>query len=293
MTAEASNTRPVYVDNHADSRMWEHFSPRPGDIAVVTPPKSGTTWTQAVVALLLSGDPQVNVDPSTNAPWIDASKDSIDEVMAGLEARSGRRHVKTHTPFDGFAFSPEMTYLCVYRHPIDVYFSWRKHERNMKFDIDGLPFNEDPRAGFREFLETAYRGTSGAALPMVLKHYKCSLALADKPNVLMLHYADMTRDLAGVMARVAKQLGIVHPPEVMASLVEAASFDNMKANAGRFVPGANRDVWRQDADFFHSATSNKWEGRLEADDLAAYDVLMREALTPDERKWLEWGSGRA
>ena len=127
-----------YIDSHADSRVWKHFRPRAGDIVVATPPKSGTTWMQAIVALLLSGDPTINVNPSHNAPWIDAASD-VDEVMARIEAQNGRRHFKTHTPFDGIPAWPGLKYICVYRHPLDVFFSWRKHERNMTFEFEDLP----------------------------------------------------------------------------------------------------------------------------------------------------------
>ena len=85
-----------YVDVLADSRLWKHFRPRADDIIIVTPPKSGTTWTQAIVALLLSGDPGFNASPSINSPWIDAAGDDIDEVFGQLEAQTQRRYIKTH-----------------------------------------------------------------------------------------------------------------------------------------------------------------------------------------------------
>lgn len=277
-----------YIDSHADSRVWKHFRPRAGDIVVATPPKSGTTWMQAIVALLLSGDPTINVNPSHNAPWIDAASD-VDEVMARIEAQTGRRHFKTHTPFDGIPVWPGLKYICVYRHPLDVFFSWRKHERNMTFEFEDLPVIEDPQENFRDYLDSAYRGSSGARLGVLVHHYRCAVQRDGLPNLLTLHYADMTRDLAGAMDSVANFLGITHPPEVMASLVRAATFDNMKANADRFVPAAGRDVWHTESAFFDSASSNKWEGKLSADDLAAYGARISQLLTPKERAWLEWG----
>lgn len=279
-----------YLDSLADSRRWKRFCPRADDIVVSTPAKSGTTWVQAIVALLLSGDPEVNADPSTNAPWIDSSGREIDEVLGQLEAQTKRRQVKTHTPFDGIPFWPGLTYICVYRHPVDVFFSWRKHQRNMTFEIEDLRFIEDLHEGFRDYVNSSYEGTAGIALPGLLHHYKCALTHRNRTNVLLLHYADMARDLAGSMARVAEHLGITHPPDVMEALVEAATFDQMKANAHRFAPAAGKGLWHRDEAFFDSASSNKWVGRLSEADLSVYEERISGALPPAERAWLEWGS---
>jgi aryl sulfotransferase len=79
----------------------------------------------------------------------------------------------------------------------------------------------------------------------------------------------------------------------MAALVDAATFDSMKSNAARFTPSAGQAFWQNDAAFFDSATSNKWEGKLTEADLAAYDARMVDLLTAEERRWLEWGSAAA
>jgi aryl sulfotransferase len=38
-----------------DTSRWQNFKPRPDDIFICTPPKCGTTWTQAIVAMLVFG----------------------------------------------------------------------------------------------------------------------------------------------------------------------------------------------------------------------------------------------
>ena len=66
--------------------------------------------------------------------------------------------------------------------------------------------------------------------------------------------------------------------------------DLCDAGTVKRLVAAGREVWSDEAKFFDSATSNKWEGVLSSDDLAAYDRVMSERLLPEARGWLEWGS---
>ena len=281
--------RRDYVEELTDSRRWQAFRPRAGDIVVNTPPKAGTTWTQAIVAMLIAGDVGVDAKAAMKSPWIEITTRDLAEVMARLDAQDHRRQVKTHTPFDGIPVWRELSYITVYRHPIDVHFSYVRHARNMVMDHAPELFPDDPSACFRLFL--GHERIVPPGLTAVVGHYRETLAREPAENMLRLHYADMRRDLAGTVARIAAHLGIEHPPDVMAAIVEAARFDSMRANADRFTPSAGQGFWRNDAGFFDSATSNKWEGVLSEADLAAYDARISEMLSPAERAWLEWGDG--
>ncbi|MFT7594653.1 MAG: aryl sulfotransferase [Paracoccaceae bacterium] len=280
--------RRAYGEAITDSTRWDAYAPRVGDIVVSTPAKSGTTWTQSILALLISGDPLVDAQTSMKSPWIDINIRDVAEVMARLEAQDHRRQVKTHTPFDGIPIWDELRYVTVYRHPIDAHFSYRKHAANMTLDLGKELYPEDPSESFRIFLQGTHY--EGASLWAIVEHFRSTLDLEPRENLIRLHYANMLTDLAGAFDKIATHVGISHPPEVMETLIKAASFDSMKANAHRFAPSAGQKFWRKDDGFFDSATSNKWEGQLTADDLAAYDARMSELLTPDQRAWLEWGS---
>ena len=135
----------AYKGHASDSTRWDHFQPRAGDIVVNTPPKSGTTWTQGILAMLIAADPMVDAQTSMKSPWIDIDIRPIKEVVARLAAQDHRRQVKSHTPFDGLPYWNELRYITVYRHPIDVHFSFRKHIRNMKLDVYDALYPEDPR----------------------------------------------------------------------------------------------------------------------------------------------------
>lgn len=286
MTANPEPARRTYTDAITDSTRWAAFVARAGDIVVSTPPKSGTTWMQGILAMLIAGDPEVDAQTSMRSPWIDINIRDLGEVMARLEAQAHRRQVKTHTPFDGIPYWSEVRYVTVYRHPIDVHFSYRKHLANMARDMGQAALPDNPSESFRDFLnETVdHRG-----LKPLLDHYRCTLARAPCENLIRLHYSDMLRDLPGAVAKVAEHVGTSVSPDVMPAIAQAATFDNMKANAARFTPSAGQGFWKADAGFFDSATSRKWEGVLSDDDLAAYDAMMDAALPAGERAWLEWG----
>lgn len=290
--------RPLYLGPLTDNRRWEHVRIRPDDVFVVTPPKCGTTWMQTIVALLLSGDPQVETELSVKMPWVDIRLREIAEVAARLEAMTHRRSMKSHTPMDGLPLDAQPQYLCVFRHPLDAHLSFRRHIANMPLSFYAMWFpDDDPdNVAFRRFLDGGPEGFDMDAAPLahILRHYQAARALAERPNVTLFHYADMTADLAGTVRQVAALLDIAHPPEVMDALIEAATFENMKQDAARFAPAGGTGFFKSDTAFFHSGTSGQWRGVLSEADLAAYDRVMDAHLSPQDRAWLEYGSrGRA
>ncbi len=282
-----------YIGVVADNRRWDKLAPRPGDVFVCTPPKSGTTWMQAMVALLLSGDPDVAPNPSVTMPWIDHRFRDVDEVMSRLAAQPHRRSMKTHTPLDGIPIRDSAIYLVVHRHPLDVHFSMRRHVANQAKAPLAWYYPDDPDLCYQRFLDGADEGADydSACLAAILRHYRTALDLSARPNVHRFHYADMRRDPAGTLKRLAGILETDHPPALMAELLRASSFESMRDNAGRFVPGSGTGSWKSEAGFFDSGTARKWEGRLSADQYAAYDAAIGAALSPDERAWLEEGAG--
>lgn len=285
--------RKLYLGPLTDNRRWDMVNIRPDDVVVVTPPKCGTTWMQTIVALLLSGDPEVEPELATKMPWVDIRFREMSEVAERLDAMTHRRSMKSHTPLDGLPQHDQAQFICVFRHPLDAHLSYRRHLANLPMTFFAHWFPEEDADGvtFRRFLDGGAEGYDGDAMPLahIIKHYTAAMARADAANVSLFHYADMTRDLPGTFDRVAAVLGIHHPPEVMADLVQAATFDNMRAQAARFAPGGGTGFMKSDRAFFDSGTSGKWVGLLSDAEVSAYDVAMDTYLTPKERAWLEFG----
>ncbi|MEL6681916.1 MAG: sulfotransferase domain-containing protein [Pseudomonadota bacterium] len=286
--------RKLYLGPLTDNRRWDQIQIRPDDVIVVTPPKSGTTWMQTIIALLLSGDPDVEPDLSEQMPWVDIRFRPIEDLAARLGAMTGRRCLKSHTPLDGLPIKDQAHYLCVFRHPLDVHFSFRHHNRNLSMTFFDHWFPEDDTTGiaFGHFLAGGPEGFDADAAPLahILRHYQTAKALSGRPNVSLFHYADMKRDLPGTFARIADLLGVSHPALVMERLVQSATFDHMKTHADRYVPFSNTASFGVQSDFFHAGTNGQWQGRLTDEETAAYDAMMDAQLSPKDRAWLETGS---
>ncbi|MEL7093011.1 MAG: sulfotransferase domain-containing protein [Pseudomonadota bacterium] len=287
--------RQLYLGPLTDNRRWDHVTVRHDDVIVATPPKCGTTWMQTIVALLLSGDPEVETELSVKMPWVDIRFREITEVAARLEAMTARRCLKSHTPMDGLPVGDAGQYLCVFRHPLDAHFSYRNHLRNTPLRAFDMWYPEEDPDGvtFRRFLDGGAEGFDGDAMPLahILRHYQAARAAEVRGNVSLFHYADMLRDLAGTFERVAGLLGVSHAPGVMDALVAAATFDHMRAHPDRYCPAGGQGFFRSDAAFFNRGGTGQWQGQLSDAELAAYDATMDAHLTPGDRAWLEHGSG--
>jgi len=270
------------------SDRWLHYIPRAGDIVVSTPPKSGTTWTQAILAMLIAGDPEAVGNTAAVAPWIDSRFRDITDLMTMLEAQFCRRQIKTHTGFDAIPYWPHVRYITVYRHPIDVHFSFRDHVANMTPDFFDPFYPDDISQGFRIFLDGDH--FDAVSLDMILTHYRETLSKEPRSNLLRLHYADMLRDPLATVTRIADFCGFDFPKQTLDAVAKATDFENMRANAQKFVPGSGKGLWRNEAGFFKAAGHRRWQDKLTKADLAAYDDRMEETLSIEQRRWLEHGS---
>ena len=116
-------------NHHMDSTRWNGFPFRDDDIIIGTWAKSGTTWMQQIVGLLVTGGefPELAFGAS---PWLDLRIRPLDEVQAQLQAQQHRRFIKTHLPVDALVFSPKARYIYIGRDVRDVIWSMYHHHVN-------------------------------------------------------------------------------------------------------------------------------------------------------------------
>ena len=299
-------TRPerkyIYNSMMTDSRRWDGFIPRDGDIIISTPPKCGTTWTQMICALLIFQKTKFDCMLREMTPWLDAPLKPVDEVLGVLDAQTHRRFIKTHTPLDGLPYFENISYLFVARDPRDAFISLGNNMQNMTPDVMGQmagaaqargvalhPPAADTHAAFRGWLNADGIPPNVPDFD-ILHHARTFWDFRHLPNIHLLHYSDMKADLGGQMRRLADALGIRVDTALWPELVAAAGFEAMKENADTLVPGPGHpDPWVENSRFFNKGEHGQWRGILGDEELALYRRIMEARLEPELARWLEHG----
>jgi aryl sulfotransferase len=287
-------TREIH-NHHMDSTQWNGFPFREGDIVVGTYAKSGTTWTQQIIAqLLYQGDPDVAVGEIS--PWWDL-RVIPPEVREAVIAFPGRRLLKTHLPADALVISPKAKYLYVGRDGRDVAWSLHNHHLNHS-DLAFQLLNETPglvgpplpradpdvRRYFNFWLET-----DGGHHWSFSENVRSWWDIRDLPNVQLVHFARLKADLEGEMRRIAAFLEIDLPESRWPAAVEHCTFDWMKANAAKVAPLGGA-VWNGGGEtFMHKGTNGRWKDVLSAEESQAYERTALRRLGADCARWLAEG----
>jgi aryl sulfotransferase len=282
--------------NHFDSTIWNDVRFRPDDVVIATYAKSGTTWVQQIVGQLIFGGRE-GLDIPALSPWLDLRVPPKAEKLAAIEAQTHRRFIKTHLPVDALRFSPEAKYIVVGRDGRDVVWSLYNHHANatdewyrVLNDTPGLvgpPMPRPPgsvRQYFQEWLER-----DGYPCWPFWDHVWSWWELRRLPNVLLVHFADLKRDPACEIRRIAAFLGIFLGGRLLDTVVRHSSFDYMKAHAANCAPHGGR-FWQGGAQtFIHKGTNGRWRDVLGPEECARYEMMAQQRLGPACAGWLAHG----
>jgi aryl sulfotransferase len=288
-------TRELH-NHHMDSTIWNDFAFRADDIVIATYGKSGTTWVQQIVGQLIFEGAE-GVPVSELSPWVDLRIQPKHIKLPLLEQQAHRRFLKTHLPVDALVFSPSVKYLYVARDGRDVVWSLYNHHANATDRwyeaINGAPGlvgapigmpTDSIRQYFLDWLER-----DGYPFWSFWENISSWWHVRALPNVMLLHFANLKRDMTGEIRRVAEFLEIDVAPARWPVILEHCGFAYMKAHAGDVAPLGGA-LWTGGAQtFINSGTNARWRDVLTAADNARYDGLAREKLGEDCAHWLATG----
>ena len=279
--------------HHFDSTIWNDIRFRDDDIVIATYGKSGTTWTQQIVAqLLFDGDPDLEV--AEMSPWLDLRVPPKEVKLPLVESQTHRRFLKTHLPVDALVFSPRARYIYLGRDGRDVVWSFYNHHVNANSawyealnDTPGRvgPPIEPPPADIRTYWRH-WMDQDGHPWWPFWENVRSWWEIRTLPNVLLLHFESMRRDLPGQIRRIAEFLDIPVNEARWDSILEHCSFDWMKRHGTKAVPlgGAFWDGGAQT--FINKGTNGRWRDTLTPSEVAEYEARAETELGSTCARWL-------
>ena len=288
-------TRELH-NHHFDSSIWNDFQFRDDDIIVSTYAKSGTTWTQQIIAqMMYGGDPDLPV--AELSPWLDLRIPPKEVKLPEVEAQTHRRIIKTHLPVDALVFSPQAKYVYIARDGRDVVWSMYNHHLNANAgwyaalnDTPGLvgapigPPPADVLVYFQDWLEK-----DGYPFWSFWENIRTWWDIRALDNVYLLHFNTLKQDMPGEMRKLAAFLDIAIDEARWDAIVEYCTFEWMKANATKSVPLGGA-FWDGGAEtFINKGTNGRWKDMLSAEASAAYEARAVRELGEECASWLATG----
>ena len=280
-----------------DTRLWDEFAIRPDDIIIATYAKAGTTWAQQIAGqLVFNGDE--NVHTSALSPWLELRMDPKQEKFDLLAAQTHRRFYKSHAPADTLPMSPRAKYIYVCRDGRDIV--WSLYNMHMNFmpayyvaiNAPPGPYGPaltPPQCAVDDYFRT-WLDHDGRPWWSFWDNVRSWWALRDCANVLLVHFADLKKDLAGEIARIAGFLD--YDPAVldMTRITAHCTFDYMKREAERMTPGGGARLRGGAGSFIYKGSNGRWRASLAADDCARYLATAKAELGAACAAWVAEGN---
>ncbi|XP_056326057.1 sulfotransferase 2B1-like [Danio aesculapii] len=272
---------PTCVHPAESLKYYEDFTFRPDDILIITFPKSGTTWMQEIVPLVVSeGDlaAVLTVPNWDRVPWLEEHR----AILLSLEERASPRIFATHFHHQMmnpsyFKIKPRVLY--VMRNPKDVFISSYHFHGMASFLVN--PGTQD------EFMEKFLDGT--IMFGSWFDHVKSWLNAGEQEHILYLCYEEMIQDLKASVEKIATFLGKSLSAEVMEKIADHCVFKNMKQNKMSnysLVPEEFMD--QKKSEFLRKGIVGDWKNHFSAAQEQKFNAVYQEKMK-DVKFSFPWG----
>ena len=257
---------PAFVTQELVDGMKEmtHYQ---DDVWIITYPKSGITWTSQIVKLIHSKGVQDNIKVTTTVPWLEAERFTGDVPLEDLPRP---RAFRSHFPYDKFPCGPPHSlpskFIYVMRNPKDLVVS------HFNFVcLHGMLSNITWDQFWMKFINGTY--IYGDTFDHVLSWW----AHRDSPNILVLTYEDMKKDLPQAVSKIASFLQVDLSLEVVQKIADLTTFDKMKTDAtANYSWEKLFDNKEGKPSFLRKGKVGDWKNHLTAEESAAIDKKYAE-----------------
>jgi hypothetical protein len=212
---------PVFISQADMDLIEKEFVVKDGDVFVVTYPRSGTTWTEQMVHLLVRNGVQGEQRITDAVPWLETLPHRPNGMHEFLKTMPQRRLFTSHLPYPLMPSLNNTTAKIVYvaRNPKDVAISTYFHNQS-KGGYEGT-WEEH----FELFLNSDVG--SGPYFDHILPWWQVS---QKDDRILFLKYEDMKHDHAGNVAKLASFLDLQADSQLIDTVVALSSFKSMTSN---------------------------------------------------------------
>jgi aryl sulfotransferase len=283
----------ILANHHFDSRRWQAIRFRSDDIVISSWAKSGTTWLQQIVCQMIH-DGRSDLATNSISPWVDFRLTPLADVVELLESQPFRRVMKSHLPSDAIPIVPPVRYLYIARHPIDVIWSWYNHHVNFTDEtyeaLNGTigrvgPPLERPDVNFRRYFRK-WLLEDGHPFHPYWSNVDSWWRHRHRPNVCIVHFADLRRHFEYEVMRLASFLNIRPTADVWPRVFSHSRIDYVREHAELIVPFGGTIFKGGARSFVRSGAARQWEGLLKKSDEIECRVMADKLLTPGCSDWL-------
>ncbi|KAL4624525.1 sulfotransferase family cytosolic 2B member 1-like [Arapaima gigas] len=262
---------PKLIHSPESFSFLENFPFRHDDILVVTYPKSGTTWSQEILPLIISdGDmtPVLTIPNWDRMPWLEEHR----ALKLNLEQRPSPRLFVTHChyymmPESFFKVKPKVIYIM--RNPKDVFTSSYPFYAMASYMVN--PGTKD------EFLEKFLDGT--VIFGSWFDHVKGWLGAKDQVNIMYISYEEMILDLRASITKISHFVGKSLTQEVTEKIADHCMFTNMKQNKMSNYSLVSSEILDQKkSEFLRKGVIGDWKNCLTEDQVARFDSVYKERM---------------
>ena len=247
---------------------------RPDDIWIVTFPKSGTTWTQQIVRLIINRGNDNGVVIEEAVPWVEGFSVLPNRgfrYYVDIDKMSFPRAFKSHFPYEMMPCGlPSITpgkYINVIRNPKDVAVSYFHH-------YNSYPYY--PHYEWDNFIDMFIKGELeyGDYFDHILSWW----AHKDDDNVLILKYEDMKKDLPSAVSTIAKFIGQDISKELVEEIAHKTTFENMKKDSSANYEQLQKFKAPTRMDFMWKGVVGDWKNYFTPEQAARMDAVYNKRM---------------
>ena len=251
--------------------MWD-YRPQAGDVFVCTYAKSGTNWMMQIVHQIAHRGAGEFAHIHDVVPWPDAMEQRVvpAQMHDPIDSPTGLRAVKTHLDQQYVRFGSQPRYLHVVRDPKDCFVS--SYHFGLGLLRGFMDVDLSPEVWLEEFMSPRFMFSSWPA------HTAGWWAERHQPNVALVTFDGLKRDLEGEVRRIAAFLGVDLTAEELAAVVDRASFASMKRDAHKFVPAMPSLPDRRPAEMIRAGKKGRSRELITPAQQAAIDDWCRSEL---------------